>query len=134
MRWARGLVAAGIVFFIIFCYTIPVSLIASLANLEELSQMKGMTWLEPVAEFNPKFTAFLQGFVPPLALSIFFSLVPTFMVMVSRMECLPSESDAQTSAIWVRACLRACFCLPAWRKGVHACIRKGAGVVDGTAD
>lgn len=77
--------------------------IASLANLEELSQVKGLTWLKPVAEFNPSFTAFLQGFVPPLVLSVFFALVPTFMVLLSRFECLPSESDAQTSAIWVRA-------------------------------
>lgn len=82
-----------------------VGFIASLANLEELSQVKGLTWLKPVADYNPQFTAFLQGFVPPLVLSIFFSLVPTFMVMLSRFECLPSESDAQAAAIWVRAWL-----------------------------
>eukprot|EP00624_Nannochloropsis_granulata_P002962 evm.model.NODE_25078_length_8269_cov_19.407787.2 len=90
----------SVVFFIIFCYIIPISLVASLANLNALAQTKGLTWLQPVADYNPKFTAFLQGFVPPLVASIFFSLVPTFMVMLSRKEALISESDAQTSAIW----------------------------------
>ncbi len=103
MRWGRGLVAAGIVFFIIFCYTIPVSFIASLANLDELSQVKGMTWLKPVAEKNPEFTAFLQGFVPPLVLSVFFAMVPFMMLLVSHLQCPLSESDAEASAIWVRA-------------------------------
>lgn len=99
-RWIRTLLVGGVVFFIIFCYIIPITLVASLANLNALAKTKGLTWLQPVADFNPKFTAFLEGFVPPLVTSIFFSLVPTFMVILSRKEALPSESDAQTSAIW----------------------------------
>ena len=99
-RWIRTLVVGGIVFFIIFCYIIPITLVASLANLNALSKTKGLTWLKPVADYNPKFTSFLEGFVPPLVTSIFFSLVPTFMVILSRKEALPSESDAQNSAIW----------------------------------
>jgi len=100
VRWIRALLVAGVVFFIIFCYIIPITLVASLANLNSLAKTKGLTWLQPVADFNPGFTAFLQGFVPPLVTSIFFFLVPTFMVILSRKEALPSESDAQTSAIW----------------------------------
>jgi len=99
-RWIRTLIVAGVVFFIIFCYIVPISLVASLANLNALAQTKGLTWLQPLADYNPKFTAFLQGFVPPLVASTFFSLVPTFMVILSRKEALISESDAQTSAIW----------------------------------
>lgn len=44
MRWVRGLLVAGAVFFIIFFYTIPVGFLAGLGNLTQLSQMKGLTW------------------------------------------------------------------------------------------
>lgn len=62
----------------------------------------GLEFLQPLVEHNPKFTSFLQGFVPPLVLALFFSLVPTFMLMLSRAEGRISESDAQRSAILVR--------------------------------
>lgn len=67
-----------------------------------------------MAEYNPKFTAFLQGFVPPFILSLFFSLVPTFMLMLSHQECPVSESDAQVSAIWVRPCV--------WDRATRTCL------------
>lgn len=53
-----------------------------------------------MAEYNPKFTAFLQGFVPPFILSLFFSLAPWLMLLLSRQQKPLSESDAQASAIW----------------------------------
>lgn len=39
-RGFRSLVVLGCVFFIIFCYTIPVGLVASLANLKSLSKTR----------------------------------------------------------------------------------------------
>ncbi|TFJ88120.1 hypothetical protein NSK_000474 [Nannochloropsis salina CCMP1776] len=99
-RWVRSLLVAGVVFFVIFCYIIPITFVASLANLNALARTKGLGWLQPVADYNPDFTAFLQGFVPPLITSIFFSMVPTLMAFLARQECLPAESDVQSTAIW----------------------------------
>lgn len=44
MRWIRGLLVAGAVFFLVFFYTIPVGFLAGLGNLTQLSQTKGLTW------------------------------------------------------------------------------------------
>lgn len=53
-----------------------------------------------MADWNPDFTAFLQGFVPPFVLALFFSLVPDIMCFLSHLEKPVSESDAEASAIW----------------------------------
>jgi hypothetical protein len=54
-----------------------------------------------VADQNPAFTNFLQGFIPPLVLSIFFSLIPLFMELLSRAEMPVGKSTAQTMALYV---------------------------------
>lgn len=64
--------------------------------------VRGLEFLQPVVASNPKFVNFLQGFVPPLVLVVFFALVPTFMLLLARLEAHPAESDCQTAAISVR--------------------------------
>jgi hypothetical protein len=61
--------------------------------------LSGLEWLEPVLSWEPAVTSLLEGFLPPLLLSLFFSLVPPLMRYLSVLQLLPSYSAAESSAI-----------------------------------
>jgi hypothetical protein len=52
-----------------------------------------------VLSWEPAATSLLEGFLPPLLLSVLFSLVPPLMRYLSVLQLLPSYSAAESSAI-----------------------------------
>nr|GMD94365.1 CSC1-like protein At1g32090 [Ipomoea batatas] len=79
----RRLVIAVSVFALVFFYMIPIAFVQSLANLEGLEKVA--PFLRPLIEW--KFVkSFLQGFLPGLALKIFLYVLPTILMIMSKIE------------------------------------------------
>ncbi|KAJ7942587.1 calcium permeable stress-gated cation channel 1 [Quillaja saponaria] len=79
----RKLVISLTVFALVFFYMIPIAFVQSLANLEGLERVA--PFLRPVIEL--KFIkSFLQGFLPGLALKIFLYILPTVLLIMSKIE------------------------------------------------
>ncbi|XWS49331.1 hypothetical protein CRYUN_Cryun13aG0154600 [Craigia yunnanensis] len=71
------------VFALVFFYMIPIAFVQSLANLEGLERVA--PFLRPVIEL--KFIkSFLQGFLPGLALKFFLYILPTILMIMSKIE------------------------------------------------
>ncbi|XP_031393803.1 CSC1-like protein At1g32090 isoform X2 [Punica granatum] len=79
----RKLVISLSVFALVFFYMIPIAFVQSLANLEGLERVA--PFLRPVIELN-FIKSFLQGFLPGLALKIFLYILPTVLVIMSKIE------------------------------------------------
>ncbi|KAG4117087.1 hypothetical protein ERO13_D12G206800v2 [Gossypium hirsutum] len=79
----RKLIISLSVFALVFFYMIPIAFVQSLANLEGLERVA--PFLRPVIEL--KFIkSFLQGFLPGLALKIFLYVLPTILMIMSKIE------------------------------------------------
>ncbi|KAJ7953375.1 calcium permeable stress-gated cation channel 1 [Quillaja saponaria] len=79
----RKLLISLSVFTLVFFYLIPIAFVQSLANLEGLERVA--PFLRPVIEL--KFIkSFLQGFLPGLALKIFLYILPTVLMIMSKIE------------------------------------------------
>ncbi|XP_027360694.1 CSC1-like protein At1g32090 isoform X1 [Abrus precatorius] len=79
----RKLIISLSVFALVFFYMIPIAFVQSLANLEGLERVA--PFLGPVIEL--KFIkSFLQGFLPGLALKIFLYILPTVLMIMSKIE------------------------------------------------
>ncbi|XWS38819.1 hypothetical protein CRYUN_Cryun19dG0163000 [Craigia yunnanensis] len=79
----RKLIISLSVFALVFFYMIPIAFVQSLANLEGLERVA--PFLMPVIEL--KFIkSFLQGFLPGLALKIFLYILPTILMIMSKIE------------------------------------------------
>ncbi|KAK9274985.1 hypothetical protein L1049_022242 [Liquidambar formosana] len=79
----RKLIISLLVFALVFFYMIPIAFVQSLANLEGLERVA--PFLRPVIEV--KFIkSFLQGFLPGLALKIFLYILPTVLMIMSKIE------------------------------------------------
>ncbi|KAG4992257.1 hypothetical protein JHK87_025714 [Glycine soja] len=79
----RKLIISLSVFALVFFYMIPIAIVQSLANLEGLERVA--PFLRPVIEL--KFIkSFLQGFLPGLALKIFLYILPTVLMIMSKIE------------------------------------------------
>lgn len=93
----RKLIISVSVFALVFFYMIPIAFVQSLANLEGLERVA--PFLRPVIEL--KFIkSFLQGFVPGLALKIFLYILPTILMIMSKIEghIALSNLERRTSA------------------------------------
>jgi hypothetical protein len=71
-------------------WVIPVSFVASLTTLEALSER--LPFLEFVTDLNSVVKAFLQGFLPTLALMVFLIILPMLLNSISRFEGITSYS------------------------------------------
>ncbi|KAL4348865.1 hypothetical protein GQ457_17G019730 [Hibiscus cannabinus] len=71
------------VFALVFFYMIPIAFVQSLANLEGLEKVA--PFLRPVIELG-FVKSFLQGFLPGLALKIFLYILPTILMIMSKIE------------------------------------------------
>ncbi|XP_021890081.1 CSC1-like protein At1g32090 [Carica papaya] len=79
----RKLIISLSVFALVFFYMIPIAFVQSLANLEGLEKVA--PFLRPLIEL--KFIkSFLQGFLPGLALKIFLHILPTILMIMSKIE------------------------------------------------
>ncbi|KAH7833754.1 hypothetical protein Vadar_009374 [Vaccinium darrowii] len=91
----RKLVISLSVFALVFFYMIPIAFVQSLANLEGLEKVA--PFLRPVIEM--KFVkSFLQGFLPGLALKIFLYILPTVLMIMSKIEGHMALSELERRA------------------------------------
>ncbi|CAD5314265.1 unnamed protein product [Arabidopsis thaliana] len=79
----RKLVIGVSVFALVFFYMIPIAFVQSLANLEGLDRVA--PFLRPVTRLD-FIKSFLQGFLPGLALKIFLWILPTVLLIMSKIE------------------------------------------------
>eukprot|EP00257_Ricinus_communis_P016805 XP_015575088.1 CSC1-like protein At1g32090 [Ricinus communis] len=79
----RKLIISLSVFALVFFYMIPIAFVQSLANLEGLEKVA--PFLRPVIELE-FIKSFLQGFLPGLALKIFLYILPTILMIMSKIE------------------------------------------------
>ncbi|KAI7989386.1 CSC1-like protein [Camellia lanceoleosa] len=91
----RRLLISLAVFALVFFYMIPIAFVQSLANLEGLERVA--PFLRPVVEV--KFVkSFLQGFLPGLALKVFLYILPTVLMIMSKIEGHVALSVLERSA------------------------------------
>ncbi|OIV96794.1 hypothetical protein TanjilG_18254 [Lupinus angustifolius] len=93
----RKLIISSLVFALVFFYMIPIALVQSLANLEGLEKV--VPFLRPVIELQ-FIKSFLQGFLPGLALKLFLYVLPSILMIMSKIEghIALSTLDRKTSA------------------------------------
>lgn len=91
----RRLIISIAVFSLVFFYMIPIAFVQSLANLEGLEKVA--PFLRPVIELN-LIKSFLQGFLPGLALKIFLYILPTVLMIMSKVEGYLSLSALERRA------------------------------------
>uniref|UniRef100_A0A0D9XMX9 CSC1/OSCA1-like 7TM region domain-containing protein n=1 Tax=Leersia perrieri TaxID=77586 RepID=A0A0D9XMX9_9ORYZ len=80
------------VFALVFFYMIPIAFVQSLANLEGIEKVA--PFLRPVIEAKVV-KYFLQGFLPGLALKIFLYILPTVLMIMSKVEGYVSLSSLE---------------------------------------
>ncbi|KAJ4953008.1 hypothetical protein NE237_029840 [Protea cynaroides] len=91
----RKFIMSTSVFALVFFYMIPIAFVQSLANLEGLERVA--PWLRPVIEVNI-IKSFLQGFLPGLALKIFLYILPSVLMLMSKIEGHISISSLERKA------------------------------------
>ncbi|KAK8945521.1 hypothetical protein KSP40_PGU011059 [Platanthera guangdongensis] len=79
----RKLIISITLFALIFFYMIPITFVQSLANLEGLEKVA--PFLKPIIELK-LIKSVLQGFLPGLALKIFLYILPTVLMIMSKVE------------------------------------------------
>uniref|UniRef100_A0A1J3IMZ1 CSC1-like protein n=1 Tax=Noccaea caerulescens TaxID=107243 RepID=A0A1J3IMZ1_NOCCA len=79
----RKLVIGVSVFALVFFYMIPIAFVQSLANLQGLDRVA--PFLRPITRLD-FVKSFLQGFLPGLALKIFLWILPTVLLIMSKIE------------------------------------------------
>lgn len=80
-RSLRTLVGEVAAMALVFFYTIPVAFVQSFSNLETLSTV--IPGLDTVLSWSPSAKAFVQGFLPTLALTLFFEFLPLILMSES---------------------------------------------------
>ncbi|XP_019169582.1 PREDICTED: protein OSCA1 [Ipomoea nil] len=91
----RRLIIAVAFFFLTFFFMIPVASVQGLASIEGIE--KRARFLKPIIE--KKFIkAFIQGFLPGLALKIFLIVLPSILMLMSKFEGFLSLSSLERRA------------------------------------
>lgn len=83
-RDARMLLVSLIVFSLVAFYVIPITFVSSLTSLERLTTT--FSFLEPILHVNVALKAFLEGFLPTIALTIFMAILPKLLHVLSCLE------------------------------------------------
>ncbi|XP_020268983.1 CSC1-like protein ERD4 [Asparagus officinalis] len=94
-RQIRQFLVYGIVFLTVVFYMIPIAFISAITTLDNLR--KAAPFLKVIVD-RPAIKAILQAYLPQLALILFLALLPKFLMMLSKAEGLPSESQVQRAA------------------------------------
>uniref|UniRef100_A0A166D9Z7 CSC1/OSCA1-like 7TM region domain-containing protein n=1 Tax=Daucus carota subsp. sativus TaxID=79200 RepID=A0A166D9Z7_DAUCS len=88
----RRLLMAVALFFLVFFFMIPITIVQSIANLEGIEKV--LPFLKPVIEAKI-IKSFIQGFLPGIALKIFLILLPTLLMIMSKIEGFASLSSLE---------------------------------------
>lgn len=94
-RDVRQYVIYVIVALTIFFYMIPIGVISAFTTLGNL--VKLLPFIKPVVQKRVIRTV-LEAYLPQLALIIFLAMLPKFLLFLSKLEGLPSESHAVRAA------------------------------------
>ncbi|KAK4418243.1 CSC1-like protein [Sesamum alatum] len=86
----RKLLMGVAMFFLTFFFMIPIAFVQSLASIEGITKV--LPFLKPLIE-KQKIKSIIQGFLPGIALKIFLALLPTILMMMSKIEGLRSLSS-----------------------------------------
>lgn len=90
-REVRQYVVYVIVALTIFFYMIPIGVISALTTLKNL--MKILPFIKPIVKLVPLKTV-LEAYLPQIALIVFLALLPTLLLVLSKLEGLSSMSEA----------------------------------------
>ncbi|OVA03422.1 protein of unknown function DUF221 [Macleaya cordata] len=88
----RRLIIAVAFFFLTVFFMIPIALVQSLANIEGIE--KAAPFLKPIIE-EPAIKSFIQGFLPGIVLKIFLIILPTILMLMSKIEGFFSLSELE---------------------------------------
>ncbi|KAJ7946330.1 Calcium permeable stress-gated cation channel 1 [Quillaja saponaria] len=88
----RRLIVAVAFFFLTFFFMIPIAFVQSLASIEGIE--KAAPWLKPVIEVS-FIKAFIQGFLPGIALKLFLIFLPAILMIMSKFEGFTSLSSLE---------------------------------------
>lgn len=94
-REVRQYVIYIIVALTIFFYMIPIGVISAFTTLGNL--VKLLPFIKPVVEKRAIRTV-LEAYLPQIALIIFLAMLPKFLLFLSKLEGLPTESHAVRAA------------------------------------
>lgn len=94
-REVRQYVIYIVVALTIFFYMIPIGVISAFTTLGNL--VKLLPFIKPIVEKRVIRTV-LEAYLPQLALIIFLAMLPKFLLFLSKLEGLPSESHAIRAA------------------------------------
>jgi len=72
-----GIIAALVLLFLF--WTIPVAFIGAFTNLESLSRIPALKFLDDILEYSPLVRGVIQGFLAALALTVFMALLPKIL-------------------------------------------------------
>lgn len=89
-RNARFLSSNATFILLLFFWLVPVALISSLTNLDELGRR--IPFLNDIVDASPGLRAFLQGFLPTLGLIVFMALLPHIIIYMHRFRAPISAS------------------------------------------
>ncbi|RLM99916.1 hypothetical protein C2845_PM06G22650 [Panicum miliaceum] len=79
----RRLIVAVSFFFLTFFFMVPIAIVQSLANLDDIEKV--LPFLKPIIERN-SLKPVIQGFLPGIVLKIFLILLPTILMAMSKIE------------------------------------------------
>lgn len=94
-REVRQYVVYFIVFLTICFYMIPIGLISAFTTLPNLRKL--LPFLKPILDITSVRTV-LGAYLPQIALIVFLSLLPKFLLFLSKAEGIPSQSHAERAA------------------------------------
>ena len=94
-RKVRELASYGIVFLTVVFYMIPIGLISAFTTLDNMKKLLPFT--KPVIDI-PEVKTVLEAYLPQIALLVFLALLPKFLLFLSRIEGIPSESHVVRAA------------------------------------
>lgn len=94
-RAVRGVVGRGLTYTLMLFWTIPVAFITTLTSLDNL--MLWVPFLKPMMSWHPSIVAFLEGFLPGLALIIFNAILPLILFVIADVQGVASFSEREMS-------------------------------------
>lgn len=94
-RITRQYIVYAIVGLTILFYMIPIGVISAFTTLENLKKL--LPFLKSALS-NKRVTTVLEAYLPQLALIIFLALLPKFLMFLSKLEAIPSQSHVVRAA------------------------------------